>query len=182
MLHDAWNIRAAGIDDARAIAEVHVESWKSAYRGIFPDALLDGLSVEQRESRWRDLLATPGPSSAITLVGCEAGGRVVGFASGGTERTGELGCDGELCALYLRPEAKRKGLGALLVQQFAQELFARGFDSMAVRVLERNPARKFYERLGGKFVGRQEIERGGETFIEVAYGWLNLNVFFDSRE
>jgi hypothetical protein len=57
MLNGAWNIRPAAVHDARAIAEVHVESWKSTYRGIFPDDLLNGLSVEKRESSWRDLLA-----------------------------------------------------------------------------------------------------------------------------
>jgi hypothetical protein len=50
MLNSAWNIRPAAIHDAPAIAEVRVESYKSAYRGIFPDALLNGLSVEERES------------------------------------------------------------------------------------------------------------------------------------
>jgi GNAT superfamily N-acetyltransferase len=168
-----WNIRPAAIQDARAIAEVHIVSYTSAYRGIFPDALLDGLSVETRESGWRDLLAGQETGSAITMVGCDNGGRVVGFASGGKERTGQLGCDGELYAIYLRPEAQRKGLGALLVRQFVQELARRGFASMALWVLELNPARRFYERLGGKVVGKQEIERGGQTFIEVAYGWHN---------
>jgi hypothetical protein len=36
MTQGAWNIRPAAIHDARAIAEVHVESYKSAYRRIFP--------------------------------------------------------------------------------------------------------------------------------------------------
>ena len=177
MLNSAWNIRHAAIHDARAIAEVHTESYNSAYQGIFPDSLLNGLSVEKRESSWRDLLAAHEPPSAITIVGCEAGGTVVGFASGGKERTGHLGCDGELYAIYLRPEAQRKGLGALIVRQFVHELVARGFGSMAVWVLELNPSRVFYERLGGKLIGQQEIEREGRTFIEVAYGWHSLNVF-----
>ena len=134
-------------------------------------------SVEKRESSWLDLLAAHEAPSAITIVGCEAGGNVVGFASGGKERTGQLGCDGELYAIYLRPETQRKGLGALIVQQFVHELVTRGFGSMAVWVLELNPSRRFYECLGGKVIGQQQIERGGQTFIEVAYGWPSLNVF-----
>jgi GNAT superfamily N-acetyltransferase len=177
MLNGVWSIRPASIDDAHAIAEVHVESWQSSYRGIFPDALLDGLRVEQREPFWRDSLATQEPPAAIIMVGCDADGRVVGFISGGKERTGQLGCDGELYAIYLRQEAQRKGLGALLVRQLVHELVARGFGSMAVWVLELNPARRFYESLGGKLIGQQQIERGGQTFIEVAYGWPSLNAF-----
>ena len=176
MGNSAWNVRPAAIHDARAMAEVHVESYKSAYRGIFSDALLNGLSVENRESGWRDLLEVHKLPSAIT-IGCDTGGSVVGFASGGKERTGQLGCDGELYAIYIRPEAQRKGLGALIVRQFVHELVTRGFGSMAVWVLELNPARRFYECLGGKVVGQQQIERGGQTFIEIAYGWPSLNVF-----
>jgi GNAT superfamily N-acetyltransferase len=177
MPNGPWNIRTAAIRDARAIAEVHVTSYLSAYRGIFPETLLNGLSVEKRESSWRDLLAAHEPPSAITIVGCEAGGSVMGVASGGQERTGQLGCDGELYAVYLRPEAQRKGLGALIVRQFVNELVARGYGSMAVWVLALNPSRQFYESLGGKVIGQQPIERGGQTFIEVAYGWKSLKVF-----
>ena len=176
MQNGAWTIRRAVIHDARAIAEVHVESWKTTYQGIFPDALLNGLSVEKRDSLWRGLLAAPEPSSEITLVASDAGGAVAGFVSGGKERTGQLGCDGELYAIYLLQQAQRKGLGALLVRQLAQQLDARGFSSMAVWVLALNPSRKFYESLGGKVIGRQQIERGGQPFIEVAYGWMSLHV------
>jgi len=68
MRNGAWNIRPAAINDAGAIAQVHVESYKSVYRGIFPEAFLAGLSVDKRESGWRDLLAAQDPSSAITLA------------------------------------------------------------------------------------------------------------------
>jgi len=181
MPNGPWNIRPAAIPDARAIAQVHVESYRSAYRGIFPDTLLNGLSVDKHESGWGDLLAMHKPSSAITLVGCNADGSAVGFISGGKERTGQLECEGELYAIYLRQVAQRKGLGALLVRQFVHELVIRGFGSMAVWVLALNPARRFYECLGGKLIGQQQIEREGRTFIEVAYGWQNLKAFPSSR-
>ena len=168
-----WIVRPAVLHDARAIAEVHVASWKSTYRGIFPPDVLDGLSVENRESTWQGLLAKP----AITIVGCDNTGTIAGFASGGKERTGQSGCDGELYAIYLRQEAQRKGLGSLLVREIVGELGARGFSSMAVWVLDLNPSMRFYESLGGKLIGRQPIERGGQTFIEVAYGWQSLNAF-----
>ena len=41
-------IREATPDDARAIAEVHVASWRWAYRGDLPAEFLDGLSVDDR--------------------------------------------------------------------------------------------------------------------------------------
>jgi hypothetical protein len=99
MSYGEENVRPAVADDARAIAEVHVESWKTTYKGIFPETLLDSLSIEERERSWNQTLAEP---TLITVVGCDAGHRVVGFICGGAERTGQLGCDGELYATYSR--------------------------------------------------------------------------------
>jgi hypothetical protein len=42
------NVRPALANDARSIAEVHIGSWKATYTGIFPDTLLESLSIESR--------------------------------------------------------------------------------------------------------------------------------------
>lgn len=166
-------IRAAVVGDARGIARVHVESWRTTYRGIFPQGVLDGLSIEDRAELWKKMLAG-GAGGLVTLVACDGEGEVVGFASGGAERTGQLGCDGELHAIYLLEGWQGRGLGRALVRRFAAELCARGFGSMAVWVLARNPAVRFYEALGGKVIGEQRIERAGEWYTEIAYGWREL--------
>ena len=166
-------IRPAVPEDAPAIARVHVESWRTTYRGIFPQGLLDRLSIEDRARLWNDLLANP-PARSVTIVGCDETGQVVGFASGGEERTGRLGHDGELQAIYLLEGAQKRGLGTLLIRRFAWELRTLGFNSMAVWVLARNPARKFYEALGAREIAQQQIERGGESYTEIAYGWSDL--------
>jgi hypothetical protein len=49
-----------------------------------------------------------------------------------------------------------------------------GFNSMAVWVLARNPSRRFYEALGATIITEQQIERGGESYTEIAYGWSDL--------
>ena len=100
------NIRLARLDDAPAIAEVHVASWRTTYKGIFSDTLLDSLSVDKREQSWRETLALPEPNS-VTLVACNVDGGIVGFISGGAERTGRLGYEGELYAIYLLQLAQR---------------------------------------------------------------------------
>ena len=43
-------VRWATPDDADALGEVHVTTWQSAYRGIFPDAFLDELDLEPVEA------------------------------------------------------------------------------------------------------------------------------------
>ena len=44
-------IRRAMQNDARQIAEIIVEDWKNAYRGIIDDDFLDSMSVEERYQR-----------------------------------------------------------------------------------------------------------------------------------
>jgi hypothetical protein len=42
---------------------------------------------------------------------------------------------------------------------------------MYIWVLAENPAKKFYEKMGGRYIMQQEIEIGDKKFIESAYGW-----------
>jgi GNAT superfamily N-acetyltransferase len=167
------NIRPATVSDARRIAEVHVAAWKTTYHEIFPASVLESLSVDKREAFWKEMLLKQDDS--ITFVACDAADEVVGFASGGAERSGSLGHDGELHAIYLLEGMRGQGLGSLLVRRLARELQSRGFSSLAVWVLGLNPYRRFYEALGGVTIAEKTIERSGKSFVEIAYGWQDLS-------
>ena len=110
----------------------------------------------------------------------EAAQVVVLLSGGGKERTGQLGCAGELQAMYLLERVQRKGLGTLLVRRFVRELRSAGFRVFTTAVrFGLNSATGFYEALGGRFIKEQQIERGGESFVEIAYGWSDLSAFED---
>ena len=47
-VHSSMLVRASTVSDARRIAYIHVETWRAAYRGQMPDAVLDALDVERR--------------------------------------------------------------------------------------------------------------------------------------
>ena len=47
-------IRVAHAGDGAAIGGELVRSWQAAYRGIFPDALLDALDPVERGGWWSD--------------------------------------------------------------------------------------------------------------------------------
>ena len=167
-------IRAATEADYAAIAKVHVDSWRTTYSGILPQEYLDQLSCQQREQMWRDILSTPGP--AFTLLVQEAGGEVVGFASGGLERTGDPLFRGDLLAIYLLQAYQGKGLGRLLIRAVVERLLGQGIGSLLVWVLAQNPSRRFYERLGAERVKERSIVLGGADLVEVAYGWRDAGV------
>jgi hypothetical protein len=53
----ALQVRAAAHGDERGIAQVHVRTWQTAYKGQIPDEFLDGLSVQHRTEAWRQTIA-----------------------------------------------------------------------------------------------------------------------------
>lgn len=171
------SIRAATAEDAGAIARVHVESWKTTYSGIVPEAYLAGLDEILRTKLWQEWLA----ADSLVLV-AERNGQVVGFANAGANRAAPEGCDAELYAIYLLQDAQRRGAGTALLRAVAKALTERGFKSMAVWVLERNPARNFYESMGSHLATSKVIEIGGAKLMEVAYVWPKLRSLFVGRD
>jgi len=167
----AVRIREAGPADATGIAEVKVTTWRGAYRGIVPDAVLEGLSVEEVRREWLPGLSRHDPAVSH-FVAEEPGGRIVGFATCGPRRAGPEAYAGELYAIYVLAEAQGSGLGRALVRAVARRLAERGMRSMLLWVFAENAAgRRFYERLGGKVVDEAGFELGGRWLREVAYGW-----------
>jgi ribosomal protein S18 acetylase RimI-like enzyme len=164
-------LRGATLRDAAAIANVHVATWRTAYRGLLPDDFLRSLGEAGYEERW--LRNIKEGTSRVYVA--EEGGAVVGFASGGRERAGESGFEGELYAIYVLEEAQRRGHGHRLVTAVAKGLDGMGLRNMIVWVLRDNPsARRFYERLGGVYIRAQPITIGATVLQEVSYGWGSL--------
>ncbi|MFM2044742.1 MAG: hypothetical protein RLY86_3318 [Pseudomonadota bacterium] len=166
-------VRRAAPADAAAIAAVHVESWRSTYAGMLPEQFLVRLSVDAYTARWRRLLADR-DRGRRTLIVQDSAGKAVGFASCGPQRTGLHGYAGEFYAVYLLDQVHGSGWGRLLLGTMAQELLKDGMRSAVVWVLRDNPARWFYERLGGQLLAEQPITFAGTRLSEVAYGWDDL--------
>ena len=168
-----FTIREATSEDAAAIARVHIDTSRATYRGLLPDEVVDEMTYETRLANWSRTLGDEGGTEFVYVAEDEAG-RVFGFASGGPEREGDADCDGELYAIYLLQERQRQGAGRALVRAVAERLAASGFHSMLVWVLAENPARGFYEALGGARVREKTVERGDRQFLEIAYGWEEI--------
>ena len=152
-------IRAATVDDAEAIAEVNVASWRWAYDRLLPASVLDALSVEGRATDWRSMIVSPVCDVSVATAG---DGTVVGFANVGRTRDDDDASltTGELFALYVRPETAGTGIGRALLQQAETRLRAAGFTHATLWVLETNGrARRFYERHGWSFDGTRGEHR-----------------------
>ena len=167
-------VRRAEISDAKQIAKVHVNSWRTTYKGIIPDEVLDNLSYEKREERWATIIP-----KEIVFVAESKEREIVGFSTGGKERSGNYkGYVGELSSIYILEEHQGKGIGRSLVKPIIQELEKLEIYSMIVLVLEDNDSRLFYESLGAEKIDKLQVEIGGKKLNELVYGWDNIKTIF----
>lgn len=162
-------VTTATLDDARAIAQVHVSSWQQAYRGILPKAFLDALSVDERAAMWRECIAQGCPE----LVVAKSAGQVCGFAAFGPSRDeGAPDHNAEIMALYLAPDVWSTGVGRRLWCTVLERVVAQGFAVVTLWVMARNArAIRFYEAAGfeAQPSSRKQFTLGGLVLDEVRY-------------
>jgi GNAT superfamily N-acetyltransferase len=169
----AITLRRAGAGDAPAIARVRVDSWRTTYRGMIPDAYLDGMEVDASTAMW-DRVLTAGPGTTSVFVADHAG-EIVGFAGGAMLEPPKYAIDAELVALYLRREFQRVGIGRRLLGAVVDAQRAHGATGLLTWVIAGNKAaRAFYERLGGELLVEQPFQWDGMDLVEAGYGWDDL--------
>lgn len=161
-------IRPATADDATTLATIHIDSWRSAYRGLVPDSRLDALDYDSRTKHFRQWLTDA--DSQLCVI--EDNGTVAGFCTFGTSR--DLDADeeatGEIWGIYLAPNHWRKRLGTALCQHAEQTLRLQGCTAATLWVFADNPrARRFYEAMGFKADGASKTLRIGVPLEAVRY-------------
>ncbi len=170
---DEIAIRSARPADAGGIARLDVETWRTTYAGMLAASYLVGLSERRREAGWRSVILREPRDLRVAVDGA---GDIVGFGSCGPSR-GERPFTGEVFTLYVDPDQQNQGIGRRLLIALFRRLVATGRDAAIIWVLRDNPARFFYERLGGRQVNRKRLAVGGTAVEAVAYGWRDLPGF-----
>jgi GNAT superfamily N-acetyltransferase len=166
MSDTGFRVRHARLDDAAAIAEVHVRTWQAAYQHVFGAERLAGVTVEQRLPMWRQILQNV---EQTALVAEDDDGRIVGWCTVGPSRDEDA--DGELWGIYVLSDAWGNGAGTALLAAGVDALRDSGCREVILWVLEDNPrARRFYEREGWLLDdARKEDEFLGVGVAEVRY-------------
>ncbi len=186
---DAWTLRPIGEADAPAVAQVHWDSWVATYSDVFAQATFDELPIAARERTWRKaarrMLDEPRARTQVWLAEQES--RVIGLASFGPFRSSAVGGHGaagdagsaaqlapdigELYAIYLAPDALRRGIGSALFRTGATWLREQGFTEMRLWVLAGNSAAAFYRAMGGERVDSAAFTTHGVTIDEHCYAY-----------
>lgn len=159
-------VRRAVGQDAGAITNVHIASWRGAYAGVIPDEVLAALDPTAREARWLEILNSSDTSTWVAL----AHQRIIGFASVGPSRDEDSDQgDLELYSMYLDPESWGRGVARELMRTIDSEVSATRPLSLWV-LAENRRARHFYQRFGFAHDGIERIdEYGGKPLTAVRY-------------
>lgn len=160
-------VRKARSEDAAAIAEIDVASWRAAYGELMPASYLDSLDVAQKAAGWRRGIERDAAKGKRTLV-VEAEGQVVGFAVVGPDD--EAG-PGLLWLMYVHPEHWGRGAAPPLMDISLDALLELGHSTARLWVLQANTrARRFYERCGWIQDGATGVAtHGGADLSTVRY-------------
>ncbi len=164
-------LRTATVDDAQAIAQIHLNGWRTTYRGLVPDAYIESLDQNRRTARWKDML-TNGDEKVIVAT---KGETVIGFVSGGETRNTLTDNPGEIYAVYVDETYRGQGVGKQLCDKMMRWLEKSKLSPVVVWVAEGNPHRHFYEALGGELINIKRSYTIHESELPlVAYRLLPL--------
>lgn len=143
----SYTLRPIIETDAETIAQLHAQSWATAYRGILTDAFLDQDLFANRTRLWRQRLAEPVPGQfgLLASIDDQAAGFVFAFGDADPE-FGTL-----IDNLHVHPTIKSQGLGRALLERLCEQARDIAADcGVFLWVYEDNiAARHFYEKLGG---------------------------------
>jgi ribosomal protein S18 acetylase RimI-like enzyme len=164
--------RRPRINEARALAELHIACWREAYADIVPAAILDAANVDSKAESWR---RTIGNEAAFPFTAYD-GDTPVGFViSGRPNETLFEDMDGQIAALYVLRSHHMLGIGTYLLGAAARHWLERDGHSLALGVLAQNAgARLFYEALGARLVKAGTFNWHGFDIPDVIYVFEDL--------
>lgn len=81
------------------------------------------------------------------------------------------GVAGEVYAIYVLKEYQNQNIGRNLMKYSIEKLSKMGLISFLVWVLESNPYKQFYEKLGGTQIDRKPLDSSDGSPFLIAYAW-----------
>jgi GNAT superfamily N-acetyltransferase len=158
------SVRVAWADDARAIAELQLRTWRATYADVVPAEALPA-DVDAAADAWHAALARPQDARNRVLVALERN-RVVGFAitSPATDPDCDPVVDAELAEVTVDPDERGKGHGSRLLQAAVDTMAADRFARAVVWTIASDDAlRGFLASAGWAPDGaHRELDLDGE--------------------
>jgi len=158
-----FEIRMATPKDALGITIVNVYTWKTAYPGLMPAAMIDEriATLPSRAEKIKETLLSGSECLVATVDEV-----VIGFCRLGASRNDLYPQDGEIYAIYVLKGFSGTGVGRALLNAGMDVLRSHGYRSLVLNCLQGNPSRGFYEHMGGRLVGQRSDELLGTLLTE----------------
>jgi GNAT superfamily N-acetyltransferase len=143
-------LRLATDADARAIAELHLASWRSAYAPFLPAGVLQSLELDPHAVEWRRRVGVP----EVRIELEERDGKLIAFCAHGPSGDEDAKAHPaprtwEIKNLHVRPDLRGTGSGGRLFDLSVVHARRTGASSLTLWVVEGNAsARRFYEKKG----------------------------------
>ncbi len=158
-------------EDIEQVAKILIDSWRIAYKDIIDETFLQNLCLEEKIEK----LKKEYKDKEYTIARNKEINEIIGVTRFG-KRLDELDrfieYDGEIYALYVKPELLRKKIGSKLLLYAKERLKEQGSHKMIIWCLKENqPSRKFYESMGGIWLGEKMRNIGGKDYSLVGYGY-----------
>ena len=181
LLENGIIIRSARAGEQAEIANVQLNSWREAYRGLLPQEYLDQLPLtfSRRKNWWEKIIAER--QKFVLRVAVDKSG-IVGFASFEAGRDAGMESLAEVAAIYLFEKFKGQRIGFGLLSSGLKQMGDKGFKRAYCWVLEGNPTIKFYERTGAKFSEKlKSAQIGGRDVQELCFEWVDIQQLFAAK-
>lgn len=159
------NIRNVREEDLSEVAQIQVNEWLVAYKGIVDDGYLSKLSAPEKLQK----LKTNYDKNGFLVA--ESRGRVVGFCryvDNDSFTSNVDGVDCEVTALYVEPSLRGSGIGTKLFGKVIEDFRKLGRKKMIVWCFKENrQGQNFYEKMGGQIMAEKISMIGGQEYVEV---------------
>lgn len=161
-----YEIRRARMDDAESLANIIVESWRSAYADIIPrDEIVKFLDKERRQKQFEKFIQ----DEEIVLIGIYDE-IPFGLVFANKDNDEQLEECGSIYSIYLLEEYWGRGLAVKLMNEVIHILKEEGCKRASLWVYEANiRAREFYEKYGFIFDGTEKHSHFSNKPIELRY-------------
>lgn len=159
-------VRKAVKSDSKDLANIIVESWKSAYSDIIPkDEIVRFLDKEKREKQFERFI----DDEEIVLIGLY-NEKPCGLVFANKDNDEDLQDCGSIYSIYLLEECWGKGLASKLMDMATDILRECGCNNASLWVYEENKrAINFYEKYGFRYDGNKKYSRFSNKPIELRY-------------
>lgn len=156
-------VRAATVDDATIMGEIHYYTWLSTYSRLIDQGFLKSHSIQKSTHYFQSI------QCINHLVGI-INNQVIGFIGYGPSREESLPNYGEITGLYILKAYQQQGYGKILLQEALTVLTKMGYSQYYLWILAENQgAMHFYEQNGFCHDGQTKQHLLGKPVIERRY-------------